>query len=310
MHSTQTADISHVLQAPRPMHVHCILTRTLTHTQTDCSAKFPSSPRAATVANARTVIHPMMLRPRAKLPVTMCLCLCVCAQASGLVSLSCVSMSNHCHLRVFSPTSVHAGCPGCSVSGVLRISAEMLPAVTTAGTKLEVLLLCAVSRSEAGTSERLVTQVALPLLVQGKRDACNVCGGDNTTCTGCDGISGSGMRYDMCGQCRRPGSGTWNACVGCDHVGYSGKVEDACGVCGGDNSSCVDCRGGSITRLRTEHTMSVAHCRDICAVVHVACLPLHVAECFAVCFVSVESWRRYTVDIKYKPQPLTPKPQP
>lgn len=39
-------------------------------------------------------------------------------------------------------------------------------------------------------------------------DACGVCGGDNTSCAGCDGVPNSG------------------------------KVFDACGVCGGDNSTC------------------------------------------------------------------------
>lgn len=41
-------------------------------------------------------------------------------------------------------------------------------------------------------------------------DACGVCGGDNSSCAGCDGVPNSG------------------------------KVYDACGVCGGDNSTCTD----------------------------------------------------------------------
>ena len=40
-------------------------------------------------------------------------------------------------------------------------------------------------------------------------DACNVCGGDNSSCAGCDGVPNSG------------------------------KVYDQCGVCGGDNSTCT-----------------------------------------------------------------------
>ena len=41
-------------------------------------------------------------------------------------------------------------------------------------------------------------------------DACGVCGGDNSSCAGCDGVP------------------------------HSGKALDECGVCGGDNSSCSD----------------------------------------------------------------------
>ena len=42
------------------------------------------------------------------------------------------------------------------------------------------------------------------------QDACNVWGGDGSSCAGCDGVPNSGL------------------------------VDDECGVCGGDGSSCYD----------------------------------------------------------------------
>jgi hypothetical protein len=57
-------------------------------------------------------------------------------------------------------------------------------------------------------------------------DACGVCGGDSSTCEGCDGIINSGKLNDVCGICG--GNGT--SCVGCDGVPYSQATEDECGV--------------------------------------------------------------------------------
>ena len=68
-------------------------------------------------------------------------------------------------------------------------------------------------------------------------DVCDVCGGDNTTCTGCDGVVASGKENDECGIC----DGDSTTCQGCDGVPNSGLVEDVCGQCGGDNTSCWGC---------------------------------------------------------------------
>jgi hypothetical protein len=57
-------------------------------------------------------------------------------------------------------------------------------------------------------------------------DACGVCGGDSSTCEGCDHVINSGMLFDVCGICG--GNGT--SCVGCDGVPYSQATEDECGV--------------------------------------------------------------------------------
>ena len=69
-------------------------------------------------------------------------------------------------------------------------------------------------------------------------DACGVCGGDGSSCAGCDKVPNSGKQYDQCGVC-----GGNNVCLGCDNVPNSGLVVDSCGVCGGDNSSCAGCDG-------------------------------------------------------------------
>ena len=72
-------------------------------------------------------------------------------------------------------------------------------------------------------------------------DRCGVCGGDGMSCAekGCDGVPGSGKRFDVCGVCGGDGS----SCKGCDGVPNSGKKTDICGVCGGNGASCLDCKG-------------------------------------------------------------------
>ena len=76
-------------------------------------------------------------------------------------------------------------------------------------------------------------------------DACGVCNGDGSSCTGCDGVPGSGAVPDACGVCGGDGS----TCVGCDGEPGSGKVADACGVCDGDGSSCAGCDGVPMSGL-------------------------------------------------------------
>jgi len=82
------------------------------------------------------------------------------------------------------------------------------------------------------------------------QDACGKCGGDSTSCLGCDGKPMSGKVFDRCGQC----DGDNSRCLGCDGVVNSGKkfdlcgvcdggnaARDICGICGGDGSSCTGC---------------------------------------------------------------------
>ena len=91
----------------------------------------------------------------------------------------------------------------------------------------------------------------------GARDVCGVCGGDNSSCKGCDGKPNSGKVIDECGVCGGDGS----SCAGCDGRPNSGVEFDSCGVCGGDDGHCSDpyvvqvsgtleggaCDGGSLT---------------------------------------------------------------
>ena len=55
-------------------------------------------------------------------------------------------------------------------------------------------------------------------------DACGTCGGDGSSCAGCDGIANSGKAVDLCGVCDGGGiaAGTCNC---------AGDVLDQCGVC-------------------------------------------------------------------------------
>jgi len=67
-------------------------------------------------------------------------------------------------------------------------------------------------------------------------DGCGVCGGDGSSCAGCDGVANSNKVMDLCGVCGGNGiaSGTCN-CAGdvLDECGVCGgvRVLDACGVC-------------------------------------------------------------------------------
>lgn len=68
-------------------------------------------------------------------------------------------------------------------------------------------------------------------------DACGKCGGDNSTCAGCDGVPKSGRIFDVCGDCLVPSDKAFitdiKNCpkVGCDGVSGSGTLLDVCGAC-------------------------------------------------------------------------------
>lgn len=70
-------------------------------------------------------------------------------------------------------------------------------------------------------------------------DSCMVCNGDNSTCSGCDGIPYSGKTIDQCGVC----GGDNSQCTDCKGVINGLSKEDRCGVCDGDGSTCICCPG-------------------------------------------------------------------
>ena len=99
-----------------------------------------------------------------------------------------------------------------------------------------------------------------------KTDLCGVCGGDNSTCTDCEGKIRTGfVNNRSCGLCtiaarcivhRRIFELCCETCKGVlviievrrvesieSEKTSIGNKENVCGVCGGDNSTCTDCEG-------------------------------------------------------------------
>jgi hypothetical protein len=95
-------------------------------------------------------------------------------------------------------------------------------------------------------------------------DECDVCGGDNTSCAGCDGIPNSGLILDECGVC----GGDNTSCAGCDGIPNSGTELDQCGVCGGDGTSCLGCTDAEACNYDETATIDDASCiyADQCGV--------------------------------------------
>eukprot|EP01062_Namystynia_karyoxenos_P003747 TRINITY_DN11331_c0_g5_i2.p1 TRINITY_DN11331_c0_g5~~TRINITY_DN11331_c0_g5_i2.p1 ORF type:complete len:3357 (+),score=904.29 TRINITY_DN11331_c0_g5_i2:7868-17938(+) len=100
---------------------------------------------------------------------------------------------------------------------------------------------CRAARAACGMDQRVELNRCVPC----PPGTSNTAGDDpdtplvNTTCRGCNGIRG-GPPYDVCGVC----GGDNSSCKGCDGVPLSGKLNDSCGVCGGDGSSCAGSRCG------------------------------------------------------------------
>lgn len=77
-------------------------------------------------------------------------------------------------------------------------------------------------------------------------DNCGVCGGDDSTCTGCR--NNTACNYDATATIDDEASCDFASCVGCNNVTYLPHVDgpipqagtvDRCGDCGGDGTSCV-----------------------------------------------------------------------
>ncbi len=74
------------------------------------------------------------------------------------------------------------------------------------------------------------------------RDACGVCGGDNSSCADCFGEPNGAAQEDQCGVC----GGDGQSCLDCAGVPHGRRTVDECGVClgprdPGRDTSCVPC---------------------------------------------------------------------
>ena len=107
-----------------------------------------------------------------------------------------------------------------------------------------------------------------------EEDACGVCGGDNSTCTGC--TDDSYCNYDATATIADNDSCEMDSCKGCQNTtdvwylpkdGYTsvppeGQL-DRCGVCGGDGSSCaLPCQYHSPSDLFPEWLIYVSENSD------------------------------------------------
>ena len=57
-------------------------------------------------------------------------------------------------------------------------------------------------------------------------DVCCICGGDGSSCKGCDGTTGSNMARGACDKC-----GDNSECLGCDYIPFSNTQVGICGEC-------------------------------------------------------------------------------
>ena len=91
-------------------------------------------------------------------------------------------------------------------------------------------------------------------------DLCGVCGGDDSSCEDCAGIPNGDAIINNCGDCVIEGDSIDALCVQeCDGNWYndgSGPIVDECGVCNGDNSSCVECLGDTVTLWGVEYDIA------------------------------------------------------
>merc|ERR1711916_131638 len=70
-------------------------------------------------------------------------------------------------------------------------------------------------------------------------DVCGVCNGDGSGCRDCLGVPNGDATYDVCDIC----NGNGESCIDCLGMPFGSATYDECDVCEGDNSSCLDCEG-------------------------------------------------------------------
>ncbi|MBR58381.1 MAG: hypothetical protein CMH54_10215 [Myxococcales bacterium] len=87
-------------------------------------------------------------------------------------------------------------------------------------------------------------------------DDCGICGGDNSTCSDCNGVANGTAVEDDCGVC----DGDNSTCTDCAGVINGTSTRDDCDVCDddptNDNLSCADCAGNP-NGLSTEDACGV-----------------------------------------------------
>ena len=91
------------------------------------------------------------------------------------------------------------------------------------------------------------------------RDACGVCGGDNSTCKDCDGVINGDAILDECGVC--DGDGIADGACDC-----FGNILDVCGVCNGDGipQGYCDCNGNTLDCNGECGGIAIFDCFGIC----------------------------------------------
>lgn len=99
-------------------------------------------------------------------------------------------------------------------------------------------------------------------------DACDVCGGDSSTCFDCSGRPNGPSRYDACDIC----GGSGETCKDCSGVPNGPAKYDRCDVCAGDDSTCKDCTGVTAGSARYDRcdvcNGDDSTCRDCRGVLH------------------------------------------
>ena len=94
-------------------------------------------------------------------------------------------------------------------------------------------------------------------------DECGECGGDNSTCLGCDGIPNSGLVADECGVC----DGLNECILDCAGVDGGEAYIDGCGICtegttGLNANYLMDCMGicnGNTSEIECELECSICN---------------------------------------------------
>lgn len=144
----------------------------------------------------------------------------------------------YCYHRVCAATGTCGTVGTIDVTGGLAAATAGLPLPTAVGSYRACYYPDYAAAFTAPTGRPIACSEPFEVVRLGM-DACGVCGGDDSTCAGCDGVTNSGVKRDACGVC----GGTGSTCVGCDGVPYSGVYYDDCMVCGGDNTLCAGCDG-------------------------------------------------------------------